>query len=198
MTHLTERERLALIEEFEEQRHPHLDQCGRCMAEVAEARALLAGVRSADVPEPSPLFWEHFSARVAERLDGEPARGREAGDHGRGWLPWRVLAPLAAAVLLLVTLVGVDRARQVGPSARLAAPASSADAAPALGPGLDGAGWEVLGDLAVDFDVDTLNDSLARSVSPGVEAGIWELNDEERAELTRLLRAEMPSAGSGS
>ena len=60
--------------------HRHAEQCEACRVLVDEARAAWALTSGADVPEPSPLFWEHLSRRVAEATAAEPA----AGAHGAG------------------------------------------------------------------------------------------------------------------
>jgi hypothetical protein len=189
MKHLSADERLALVEGPGEPRHPHLAGCEQCRSEVASARAILSGAREADVPEPSPLFWDHFSARVSARIDAEPAA---AADRWR--MPWRVLVPLAAAVTVLVATVAVERRRPVAPARPPVAAVVGEDAAP---PPEEG-GWVVLGDLAGDFDVETLGDSLGYSLSRGADSAVWRLNESERAELMRLLRAEIPGGRSGS
>ena len=67
MKHLTESEMVDLLDAtLAPGRRAHLDACDACRTTADGLRAVLA--RSADVaiPEPSPLFWEHFSARVRE------------------------------------------------------------------------------------------------------------------------------------
>ena len=70
----------------------HLDRCARCRETLHQLGTTLAIVeRADDVPEPSPLFWSHLSARVRESIrDGGP----------RVVEPWWVSAwkPLAAAL----------------------------------------------------------------------------------------------------
>jgi hypothetical protein len=191
MTHLSVDERLALIEGAGEPRHPHLAACERCACEVADGRAALLDARTADVPDPSPLFWEHFSVRLSRRLDEEPRQTAE-----RNGASWRILVPFAAAVALLVMAVAVQRwpaavPIRATPDVAAAVPATDQSEA-------DDEGWAVLGSMAGDYDVDTLDDSLGRSLSPGAESVVWHLNEGERAELTRLLQAEMQSVRSGS
>ncbi len=74
-------------------------------------------------------------------------------------MPWRVLVPLAAAVTVLVMAVAVERGRPVAPTLPPVAAVVDEDEAPAPEEG----GWAVLGDLAGDFDVETLGDSLGHS-----------------------------------
>src|SRR5262245_19463877 len=67
MSHLTERELVDVIDgALPPERQAHADACATCRGEIASLRAMLDEALTADVPEPSPLFWEHFSARVRE------------------------------------------------------------------------------------------------------------------------------------
>jgi len=50
----------------------HLSACGRCAERVEEARAGLTLARRADVPEPSPLYWEAMRRSVERRIAEEP------------------------------------------------------------------------------------------------------------------------------
>jgi hypothetical protein len=195
MTHLSIDERLVAIDDAEAARHPHLAVCEQCRRAVAGDRALLDLARAVDVPEPSPLFWDHFSARVAARLREEPGSGR-----ARARLPWRFLAPLAATVTLLVVIVVIGTRPASPPLASAgfapAVPSASATATVDQGAADDDA-WALLGQLAGDFDVETLGDSLGHSFPGGSDPVVWQLNDGERAELTRLLQAENPAVRSG-
>ena len=49
---------------------------GRACARRSRARP------TSEMPEPSPLFWEHFSARVHEGVRAEPV------DEPSGWFGW--------------------------------------------------------------------------------------------------------------
>src|SRR5687767_6494410 len=78
-------------------RQAHLDGCEGCRAQVAELRALLEDAgHAADVPEPSPLFWDHFQVRVltAVQSEGQPARYV----WWRDWMDTRTLVTLGATV----------------------------------------------------------------------------------------------------
>ena len=46
---------------------PHLASCEPCRRQVRDLRALMSVAAGVDVPEPSPLYWDHMSARVRER-----------------------------------------------------------------------------------------------------------------------------------
>lgn len=191
MTHLTPDERLALIEADAAPRHPHLAACARCRAAIDAARAALAEARSVEVPEPSPLFWDHLSARVSTAVAAEP----EAPLSRRVW--WRTLVPSAVAlgaVALSVWLgpsaIGTRTVPAPGTvAARPEPPAPPADIdAAALG---DDEAWAMLGQMAGGFDVGTLGDALGTSEATGADLAMSDLTDRERASLADLLRAEM-------
>src|SRR6185503_18455911 len=50
----------------------HAASCALCRARVDEAAAGLELARDADVPEPSPLFWDSFRRQVDSRIQSEP------------------------------------------------------------------------------------------------------------------------------
>ena len=96
MTHLTPDE---LIDALEAERDPaasslppdrqaHLTACEACRREVHALAATLSEAKRAGVPEPSPLFWNHFSERVSTAIDESPSSPWPS------WLRWQVLAPL--------------------------------------------------------------------------------------------------------
>src|SRR5262245_35327292 len=108
-THLSDIELMEAAEPLDETgsglppaRRRHLDQCEACRASLAAWRdttmALAAG---RDVPEPSPLFWDHFSDRVRMATASEPIR--EATWWERVWRPAVALsAALSAAALVIM------------------------------------------------------------------------------------------------
>src|SRR5438034_8699386 len=81
---------------------PHLATCSDCRRQLADLRATLASVAAVDVPEPSPLFWDHFSRRVHEAV---AAQGRP----GRARLPWLFPATAMALLLVFVLIPGLWR-----------------------------------------------------------------------------------------
>lgn len=189
MKHLSTEERVRLAEGPADGPHPHLAECPQCRDEVTAARALLGEAKAVEVPEPSPLFWQHFSARVSERLAAERPARRPA------WRSrWRILVPLAVGAMGLMLAVSVHWRRppaaQVG-SAPSVSPVSAVNEAEA---GVEDEAWTLLQGLAGDFDVETVGDSIGRPLSNGAESAVWSLSEAERFELGRLLSAEMPTA----
>ena len=55
---------------------PHLLSCVQCRAKVDELRRAMALAAEVDVPEPSPLFWPHLSARVHDAVSAAEAPAR--------------------------------------------------------------------------------------------------------------------------
>jgi hypothetical protein len=70
---------------------------------LADLDATWRAAKAADeVPEPSPLFWEHFSARVREATRDESVAG--SSFWGGAWRPIAAFGALAAVVALVVAL----------------------------------------------------------------------------------------------
>jgi hypothetical protein len=110
--HLSGDEQLAALEgSLDTTRVAHLQDCTVCRGDVDALAGVLKDVRSdAAVPEPSPLFWDHFSARVRRAVAAEPAAPP------RDW--WRTAwAPVAGLLTVAaVALVVILRAPSGAPS----------------------------------------------------------------------------------
>jgi hypothetical protein len=95
MSHLSRDERLlALDGALDATRQAHLTGCPSCRTDVETLGQVLARVRAVDVPEPSPLFWDHLAARVGDAIAREPAPTPD-----RGW--WSPRLAWAAAALVI-------------------------------------------------------------------------------------------------
>jgi len=72
MRHLTEGELLDLAEGARpESSAGHLASCEACRRQLMDLRSAMTAAAAVDVPEPSPLFWEHLSVRVREAVEAE-------------------------------------------------------------------------------------------------------------------------------
>jgi hypothetical protein len=190
---------------------PHLAACAACRTQLAEMRAVMAVVADVDVPEPSPLFWDHVSARVSDAVAREPRR--------TSWLEAlrtpRILVPalsLAAAMVLAVMLVN---SRGVAPS--IVPPGSAAGVAdarhPSTGSGRpehvegqprellaspasvsDDASLGLVAALTDDMDEDGAAES-GLAARGSAEHAVTHLNDEELRRLEQLLKDEMARSG---
>jgi hypothetical protein len=94
--HVTDETLLDLLEgTADAESRRHAEACAACAERVAEARGGRELAREAEVPEPSPLYWEAFRRTVGRRIESESA--------GRSWRwAWLPVAATAAAVLLTV------------------------------------------------------------------------------------------------
>jgi hypothetical protein len=146
----------------------HVAPCARCTERIEETRAGLALARRADVPEPSPLYWEAMRRSVGRRIAEEPRRPL-----------WAWLAPLAATAAALA-VVALTAGRSPAPAAL---PTPTLPAWSALPPAEDDASLEVLEGLAVaDGELGTLDEGR------GVGAFLAGLSDEEYRALADSLR----------
>jgi len=101
MTHLNADEFIDAMEGLlPADRQAHLAACEACRQQLAELASALGDARQVSIPEPSPLFWQHFSQRVRVAIDAEPARGLDWPM--LGWLRFAVLPALAVLVMVLV------------------------------------------------------------------------------------------------
>ena len=197
MKHLTESEVVDLLEgTLAPDRQRHVDTCDACGAQAASLREALSRVSEADVPEPSPLFWDHLSARVHDAVsDATPEEpGGWFAWTRRATLPWAVAGTVATAVLV----VGLWRAS--APVARQSgAPAASATVAGVVSetdfdtfdPDTDEA-WALVRTVADDLAWDGDDAPEGLGVRPGsAERAMADLTHAERSELVRLLAAEI-------
>ena len=170
----------------------HLRGCERCQRELVGLKTALAAAAEVDVPEPSPLFWGHLSARVREAMQAEaPARVE-------WWRTWRVALPAAIAAGLALFVYWQPANQEVTPEgialADLAIVEELATPDPLAVP-IDDSVIDVLSVLAADMDWD-----VAGEVGLPIRAGtidrlVFELNEDEREELGRLLREELGTNG---
>jgi hypothetical protein len=176
---------LALAESPSTPADPHLAACDRCRNEVEALRAVLGRLVTDDVPEPSPLFWDHFSERVRAAVAEE--RASAAPVWWSGWRSWTYAAGACAAMVVVVAVAWPNR-----PAAPVAAttPESAvvADAATegsVLAPDED---WDLLVDVASGDAPDGIDTVLAPAAA---ELGVQDLSGDERSALASLLRAEL-------
>lgn len=192
--HLKEEQLIDLAEGTRpESAEPHLASCERCRAELAGLRAVMAIAAGVDVPEPSPLFWDHLSVRVHDAVGAEATNAR--GSAALGWSSslwsWRVLLPAAAlAALVVAAAIGVRSPLDVGGAGSPAAtaPIAGADAAALvdLDPSLS-----LLADLAGELNWDDAVGAGLTASSWSVDRVVLEMSAEERQELQRILSEEL-------
>ena len=145
MAHLTESELLDLAEGAQpELSAGHLASCEACRRQLMDLRSVMTATAAVDVPEPSPLFWEHLSARVREAVEAE-SRSSGAGWRLR-WPSWRAIVPISAlAMLALTAALTLRPAHESSTAANAPAGSEIADTASDAGdlgpgPGIGGRG----------------------------------------------------------
>jgi hypothetical protein len=179
---------------------PHLAACEQCRQGLAEFRATMSSVAPVanvpPVPEPSPLFWNHFQRRVSDAITAE--RATEAGV--LGWLRALArpgLAPLSAAGAIALILLAL--------SLRKPAPPSTRAYTDWMRPNAASPAWlrsEVFSDsldddpslqlvAALSADVDLSDDETGLTSRTSAEHAVTHMSAEDLQELKRLLNLEM-------
>lgn len=187
--HLTRDALLALAESPHLPADPHLASCARCRDELATLRVVLERISDAEIPEPSPLFWEHFSHRVRIAI-AEDADGSRGSRWTAGWRSWTYALGASAATVIVVMLAWTGR--PAGPPT-LSVPVVSDAAVTGSSAALalpDDEAWELVVDIAGSDDVgrDTLDEDPAPVAA---EMAVQDLSSDERTALVTLLRAEL-------
>lgn len=203
MTHLSESELLDAAEaRLSAERQRHAEACPACARQIEDLRDVLARTVGADVPEPSPLFWDHFSARVRAEIANEtPGRW--------GWTSslrrWPVAAAAAVVVALLVA-VSVFRAPANQPTAGTDRQAFADARPPAVAPAdadadtypddveVDEA-WAVVRAVADDVVWDDVTNAGISARPGSADRAIQTLSAAERTELAALIAEELKRSG---
>lgn len=169
----------------------HLASCASCESRQRTLRDVLQSVAENDsVPEPSPLFWEHFPSRVRRAIDTPP--------QPQGWLnPSRWVWGAAAALVVLVLLLVSARQGSVVPPGN-----PQGDAAPQLAAvepvpdDLDNdEAWAMVRAVAEAVDYDDVQEAGLTPRAGSVDRAASELSANERAELARLIAQELKGTG---
>jgi hypothetical protein len=198
MTHLTPDEFVDLLEQtLPAARRAHVDACAACRDTAASMGAVLARVADDDVPEPSPLFWDHLSARVRRGIETAPPSS------WRDWfsrpaIAWTTgLASIALAVALTHSLQ--PRLRPSGPVVALV------PARPASAPGVavtDGSddieqdeAWALVRTVADEAPLDAAQAAGIEPRPGAAERIALEMSAQEQSELARLLEDELKRQG---
>jgi hypothetical protein len=188
--HLTPDELIDLAEGGQGEGAAHLRACEMCRAEVAALTAAIASAASIEVPDPSPLFWNHLSERVRDGIAAEDSAVR-----GRGWATaWRpswssaALAGVAAAVAIAIFVTAPRGGSFLASLSPVATPADTA-AELVLQPfgAADDPSLTLVADLTGEMDPDAMAETGWANHAGGVEEAVANLTDDERVELHRLL-----------
>lgn len=170
----------------------HLESCGQCRRQVDELREVLTEARTVDaeVPEPSPLFWSHFQARVRAATSAAVSAGEARQSWWQGWRTIVLVSASAAAVVLAAFVSRGGFVDDGEPAEDVVASALSAQLAADPADADGDAVWSLVVQMAQDVPVEDLQ--RVTTPRPGAADSLVEvLSLDERAELVRLLKAEM-------
>jgi hypothetical protein len=169
--HLSDPELMDVLEGTADPASPrHLAGCLHCGARLEHVREGLRWAPEAEVPEPSPLYWEAFRRQVARRI--------ESAEPSLPWVRPRPLLAVAAALVAVVGLVPTPRPPVAPPAV-----AVTWTALPALD---EDSGLQVFAALS------PTSDDLARAgLGCGVQECVAELSGEESRSLEAELRARL-------
>jgi hypothetical protein len=203
MRHLNAVEIVDLVEgRLAPERAAHPDVCAQCAALVNRTREAAAHAAvGGEVPEPSPLFWEHLSGRVREAIDREPV---PVPTRWRGGLRIPGWAWAAAAMALVIGSAAIWRG--LSPASPASVPAAVGRAPgglPAASPGPDlwdedveaDRAWAVVRAVAEDIDWDETSEAEIAARPHAAERVVPQLSSVERAELVRVIEEELRRNG---
>jgi hypothetical protein len=153
----------------------HARDCADCRRRLDAMRGTLDEAIAAEVPEPSPLYWEAFRAQVERRIDGGSRVRR----------PFAFWPALAAAAAMLVASSGLLTGLR-GSIPRGDTGSSPARAWSALPPEADDEAAQVLeGALA------SLGEDPVVGDCRGLAHCLAALTDEEQEALAEAVRSEL-------
>ncbi len=191
MTHLTAIEIVDFLDgRLDTQRAAHLDACAMCRAQADQLRATLDAT-AFGIPEPSPLFWDHFSAQVRDRVAKEHVERPGLTAWLAAW-PRTALATCAAVVLLIIGGVTVLRDEPRGPEQAAASPTVDALFIDDLSADV---AWAEVQKAAERVGLDEAHEAGIAAPRESAERAIGKLTERERQELISLLEAEMKRSG---
>ena len=210
MGHLTSEQFVDLAEgRRDEASAPHLLACEVCRRQLTDLRLMLASAAAPgrvvsnvgrpgsagnaiklgdDVPEPSPLFWDHFSARVRDAVASEGVPGRASSPWS--W-PRAALGAAAGAFAVALVALGVYVA---APGIRTPPPPSPAAQIAPLEPlgSPDDPSLSLVAEYGGTLDWDEMREQMAVSThTGGVDETVGDLNGGELQELQKLLKEAM-------
>jgi hypothetical protein len=170
----------------------HIDECESCRDQLDALRQLMSEVDlAADVPDPSPLFWDHFSQRVRAATAAESPVSVVPW-----WQSWHALtlgALLSAAVMLIAVQVRQPAVELSVPLAQLSGIASSPVTAAGDVVAADDSSWDLMVMMASDLSTEDLH-HLAAPMTGVADTTASDLTPAQQKELVRLIQHEMGGA----
>jgi hypothetical protein len=179
---------------LDSRRLQHVETCASCRHELDTLKSVMREAGQGPISEPSPLFWDHFSARVRQAIAVETARA-EASWWPRTWR-WQAAAPLGAlAVLVLLIVASITWRTASVPEAGFTAERLGVDLA-VPEPTSDETAWHALAEMVGPLDWDVAGEAGLTLLPGDADLALLDLSDDERAELSRLVTRELSRAKS--
>ena len=172
---------------------PHLASCEECRRQLRELRAVMSTAGEVDVQEPSPLYWEHLSARVREAV-AKDASPRRAWTDAAAWR--RVLMPAWAAAVASIIIVVALGPRVAGPPSSPPAPAAVVATRAAVvdvwsdQASDDDESLTLMASLSAGFDFEAARQA-GFAEGGSAEHAVTHMDDNDLRELQRLLTQEL-------
>ena len=161
----------------------HLTGCVACASKARELQAVLREAAAVDVPEPSPVFWQHFIAQVNAAVDEAPP-ARSA---------WPRAAWAAAAIIVVGFIAtfaswpgSVQQPVAEGPLPVLEPISIDID---------DDQAWAVVRNLAADLHYEDVREAGVVPQPGALEREVATLSEDERALLVRLVEEDLGHRG---
>jgi len=175
----------------------HLETCAVCRARVQAMRQTMGLLQADRVPEPSPLFWDHLSERVARAVR------EEAIPPGSWWTVarwnWSVAAA-AAIIVAVVVIIPIQRKRGSVTGSDFSVAISSPRAGHDNAGNADdvswaladaGESWQIVEGAAADLDLKGTQDAGIFVRAGSIDRELLMLSDQERRDLVRVIQAEL-------
>lgn len=191
MKHLSNEEILAAVEGSADHAS-HLTACDSCRTRVDELRRVLSLASEVDVPEPSPLFWDHFSERVRDAVSTEP-QPQLAG--WRFTVGWTASVVGALAIVVMGVAVSMKTAQPAGP----VVPPPTAEVAGAgsnLSSWDDDPTWALMGELASQIDWEDASEAGLAAQPGSADQALAQMSEEEQRQVVELLQLELQKSKS--
>jgi hypothetical protein len=189
MNHLTAAELVDLLDgQLAPDRARHAESCEMCRAQIDGLRATLLRSAEATVPEPSPLFWDHLSARVREHIAADAPADRRARFSWIRAHRWLMVAGGTAAMVLVTTHWITESDLNLFRHA----PQQTVDL-------LDDAegekAWAAVREAAEDIAWEDAQEAGITAPPGSAEDAMTRLTDKERERLITLLEEELKRTG---
>lgn len=169
----------------------HLTTCARCRRQVAELSEVVTLVSAGEVPEPSPLFWDHLSQRIGAAIEREPVPARDTRTAPWTRAGWKAPALVATSAAVIAVALSVRMPDRTGRDLTISGQTVVKDSAQAARVDATSGEWEFVETVASAIDSDAASVLIEQFAHRQAEQLVDGLSLDEQTELARLIQAEM-------